>query len=41
VSISSNSAKDIVAEAKKALEPFGDRATPLLALADYIIDRKN
>lgn len=27
--------------AKDALEPFGERATPLLALADYIIDRKN
>jgi len=34
-------AERLVAEAKKALEPFGDRATPLLALADYIIDRKN
>lgn len=31
----------LVSEAKKALEPFGDKATPLLALADYIIDRKN
>jgi geranylgeranyl diphosphate synthase type II len=28
-------------EAKAALAPFGDRAIPLLALADYIVDRKN
>ncbi|MGK3735061.1 MAG: geranylgeranyl diphosphate synthase type II [Bacillariaceae sp.] len=28
-------------EAKGFMEPFGDRAIPLLALADYIIDRKN
>ena len=34
-------AERLVAEAKKAMEPFGDRAIPLLALADYIIDRKN
>jgi geranylgeranyl diphosphate synthase type II len=34
-------AKRLVTEAKEALEPFGDRAIPLLALADYIIDRKN
>ena len=34
-------AKRLVDEAKKALEPFGDRAAPLLAIADYIIDRKN
>ena len=34
-------AERLVAEAKASLEPFGERATPLLALADYIIDRKN
>jgi geranylgeranyl diphosphate synthase, type II len=34
-------AKRLVAEAKNALAPFGERATPLLALADYIINRKN
>jgi len=34
-------AERLVAEAKKAMEHFGDRAIPLLALADYIIDRKN
>lgn len=28
-------------EAKAYLEPFGDRAVPLLALADYIVNRKN
>nr|AYV97145.1 trans-prenyltransferase 5 [Haslea ostrearia] len=34
-------AQRLIAESKKALEPFGDRAIPLLALADYIINRKN
>lgn len=34
-------AERLAAEAKAALAPFGDRATPLLALADYIINRKN
>lgn len=34
-------AQRLVAEAKEAMAPFGDRAIPLLALADYIIDRKN
>jgi geranylgeranyl diphosphate synthase type II len=34
-------AERLVAEAKKSLEPFGDRATALLALADFIINRKN
>lgn len=34
-------AERLVNEAKQALEPFGERAIPLLALADYIIDRKN
>jgi len=34
-------AERLVAEAKQSLEPFGEKATPLLALADFIIDRKN
>jgi geranylgeranyl diphosphate synthase type II len=34
-------AERLTKEAKAALEPFGEKATPLLALADYIIDRKN
>lgn len=34
-------AERLIAEAKKALEPFGERAAPLLALADFIINRKN
>lgn len=34
-------AQRLVAEAKEALAPFGERATPLLALADFIIERKN
>ena len=34
-------AERLIADAKKSLEPFGDRAAPLLALADFIIDRKN
>merc|ERR1712003_348244 len=34
-------AKRLVEEAKASLEPFGDRAAPLKAIADYIIDRKN
>jgi geranylgeranyl diphosphate synthase, type II len=34
-------AQRLVVEAKNALAPFGERATPLLALADYIINRKN
>ena len=34
-------AQRLTDEAKASLAPFGDRATPLLALADYIIDRKN
>merc|ERR1712232_512277 len=33
-------AERLVAVAKEAMAPFGDRAIPLLALADYIIDRK-
>lgn len=34
-------AQRLIDEAKEALEPFGDRAAPLNALADYIINRKN
>lgn len=34
-------AERLVKEAKESLAQFGDRAIPLLALADYIIDRKN
>ena len=34
-------AERLVEEAKASLAPFGDRAAPLLAIADYIIDRKN
>lgn len=34
-------AQRIVDEAKSALAPFGDKAIPLLHIADYIIGRKN
>jgi len=34
-------AKRLIDEAKESLEPFGERAAPLQAIADYIIDRKN
>lgn len=34
-------AQRLTDEAKEQLKPFGDRAVPLLALADYIINRKN
>merc|ERR1719282_1039561 len=34
-------ARELIDEAKGCLEPFGDRAAPLLAIADYIVDRKN
>jgi geranylgeranyl diphosphate synthase, type II len=34
-------AERLTEEAKKALAPFGEKATPLLALADYIINRTN
>lgn len=34
-------AKRLIDEAKESLEPFGDRALPLLAIADFIIERKN
>jgi len=34
-------ARDLVDEAKACLAPFGERALPLLAIADYIIERGN
>lgn len=34
-------ARELVAEAKAALAPYGNAAAPLNGLADYIIDRKN
>ena len=34
-------ARRLVDVAKESLERFGDRAKPLLAIADYIIERKN
>lgn len=34
-------AERLVEEAKASLAQFGDRAAPLVAIADYIIDRKN
>ena len=34
-------ARELVDEAKAALEPYGERAAPLLGLADYIISRSN
>lgn len=34
-------AAKIVAEAKEAVAPYGEKAAPLLAIADYIVDRKN
>ena len=34
-------ARSLIDEAKECLKPFGDRAAPLLAIADYIVDRKN
>jgi len=34
-------ARQLIDEAKESLAPFGDRANVLLALADFIVDRKN
>lgn len=34
-------AQRLITIAKSSLQPFGKRAVPLLALADFIIDRKN
>lgn len=38
---SKRQASKLVAEAKAALEPFGERARPLMAIADYITARKH
>ena len=38
---SKKEADRIVAEAKSALSSYGERAAPLLAIADYIVARKN
>jgi geranylgeranyl diphosphate synthase type II len=34
-------ARELIDGAKGCLAPFGDRAAPLLAIADFIVDRKN
>lgn len=34
-------ARRLIDEAKESLEQFGDKAAPLLALADFIVNRKN
>jgi geranylgeranyl diphosphate synthase, type II len=34
-------ANELVAEAKAAIISYGDRALPLMAIADYITSRKN
>jgi geranylgeranyl diphosphate synthase type II len=34
-------AKRLIEEAKQSLDQFGDKAAPLLALADFIVNRKN
>ena len=38
---SKSEALRIINEAKAALEPFGDKAIPLLSIADYIVARRN
>lgn len=38
---SKKEAQRLIDEAKACLEPFGEKAAPLLAIADYIINRKN
>jgi geranylgeranyl diphosphate synthase type II len=38
---SKKEARRLIDEAKKSLSPFGDRAAPLLGIADYIIERNN
>jgi len=38
---SKKEAQRLIDEAKESLAPFGEKAVPLLALADFIIDRKN
>eukprot|EP00560_Eucampia_antarctica_P005619 CAMPEP_0197831644 /NCGR_PEP_ID=MMETSP1437-20131217/11390_1 /TAXON_ID=49252 ORGANISM="Eucampia antarctica, Strain CCMP1452" /NCGR_SAMPLE_ID=MMETSP1437 /ASSEMBLY_ACC=CAM_ASM_001096 /LENGTH=351 /DNA_ID=CAMNT_0043434655 /DNA_START=29 /DNA_END=1084 /DNA_ORIENTATION=+ len=34
-------AQRLIDDAKALMKPFGDRAIPLLAMADFIVDRKN
>ena len=34
-------ARRLIDEAKDSLSPFGEEAAPLLAIADYIIERSN
>ncbi|MFN3361188.1 MAG: geranylgeranyl diphosphate synthase CrtE [Pseudanabaenaceae cyanobacterium] len=41
IATSQQKAKALVQEAKQLLAAFGDRATPLQALADYIVERTN
>ena len=38
---SKSEAQRIINEAKSAIEIFGDRAVPLMRIADYIVARKN
>jgi geranylgeranyl diphosphate synthase, type II len=38
---SRNDAKELIADAFAALEPFGEAATPLKSLAQYLVERKN
>jgi len=38
---SQSEAQRIITEAKACIEKFGDRAVPLLSIADYIVSRKN
>lgn len=38
---SKKEAARIIGEAKAALSKYGDRAAPLIGIADYIIARKN
>ena len=34
-------ANELIADAFQALEPFGEAATPLKSLAQYLVERKN
>jgi geranylgeranyl diphosphate synthase type II len=38
---SKSEAKRIISEAKASIAVYGDRAIPLMAIADYIVTRKN
>jgi geranylgeranyl diphosphate synthase type II len=38
---SKSEAQRIIAEAKSSIAGFGERAVPLMAIADYIVNRKN